>query len=151
MDEIGLVKPGKNEDQTQWDQFTGELQDAIANEIRSSGGKPLRYEDYRTIGRRLLQNMNPNVQIPFLESLRTGKRTPYFTDTTPQYFFQQPATDEEMFDKRQRMIAESPGEPTPSDVEVRREIIRDRYNSLYGKGSKGNKLPAAKPTIAKAE
>ena len=151
MDAIGLVKPGKNEDQTQWDQFTGELQDAIANEIRSSGGKPLRYEDYRTIGRRLLQNMNPNAQIPFLESLRTGKRTPYFTDTTPQYFFQQPATDEEMFDKRQRMIAESPGEPTPSDVEVRREIIRDRYNSLYGKGSKGNKLPAAKPTIAEAE
>jgi hypothetical protein len=120
LDAIGLARPAKGEDTEQWDQFIGVFQDALASEIRAKGDRPLGYEDVKKVAARVLQQTGTTHTWPWA----WGDPTRFFSDKVE---------DEQMMAKRQQMISENPKEPAPTDPEVRREVLRDRYNALFKK------------------
>jgi LAS superfamily LD-carboxypeptidase LdcB len=98
----------------QHDQFLGALQDALTDFQDNHAGRQPTLEEQQQMGTRLLQEQN----------------THWWQSSQKQ--FESPVPDELLEKVKTQWPGRHPGEPVPTDEQIRREFTRQQYQKLYG-------------------
>lgn len=120
----------KKTDETAHNHFVGLLQDAVHEQIKAQGGKPLTYEQYQDIGKALIREYKDP---PGVISRKLGVN---WFDTTKRFFEKAREIPPEKLDEIRKQIMADHPDIVPDDQDIVREYARQRWIELIKGGAK---------------